>query len=56
VCHVSHQPSEEELVFLATATKKQRTEVKLSTPDPAEKKEFEFAKAKEVKYGFKLGA
>ena len=48
VCHVSQQPSEEELVFLATASKKQRTEVKLSTLDPAEKKEFELAKTKEV--------
>ena len=55
VCHASHQPSEEELVFLATTTKKQRTEVKLSTLDPAEKKEFEFAKAKEVNNWLQTG-
>ena len=55
VCHVSQQPSEEELVFLATASKKQRTEVKLSTLDSAEKKEFELAKTKEVNNWLQTG-
>jgi hypothetical protein len=55
VCHQSHQPSEEELLFLATASKKQRTEVKLSTLDSAEKKELELAKAKEVNNWLQTG-
>lgn len=37
-----------ELAFVATAAKRQRAEVKMSTLSPTEKQEFELAKAKEV--------
>eukprot|EP00435_Cladocopium_sp_Y103_P019412 s4226_g4.t1 len=46
VCQTSSQPTEEEFLFLATSSKKQRTEVKLSTLDPSERLEFEKAKSR----------
>eukprot|EP00435_Cladocopium_sp_Y103_P075582 s29_g60.t1 len=48
MCQNQHEPTTEEFLFLATAGKRQRTEVKLSTLDPSERLEFEKAKAKEV--------
>ena len=45
---VQKQNREEAFLFLATNAKKQHTEVKLSTLDPAERLEFEAAKTKEV--------
>ena len=48
VCQNNQQVTEDELLFLATAGKKHRTEVKLSTLDPSERLEFESAKVKEV--------
>ena len=46
---------EEALLFLASASKKQRSEVKLSTLDPAERTEFEEAKTKEIKNWLSTG-
>ena len=44
-----YQPSHEEaMIFLATNSKKQRSEVKLSTLTPEEVKQFQVAKQKEV--------
>ena len=51
MCLQNTEPTEGELLMLATATKRQRTEVKLSTLDSSERKEFEEAKAKEVETG-----
>ena len=50
-----NQNREEAFLFLATNAKKQRTEVKLSTLDPAERQEFEVAKDKEVKNWLQTG-
>ena len=46
---------EEALLFLASASKKQRSEVKLSTLDPSERTEFEAAKNKEIKNWLSTG-
>ena len=45
----------EELIFVATNQKKQRTEVKLSTLSPEEKEEFEKAKQSEVNNWLQTG-
>ena len=50
-----NQNREEAFLFLATTTKRQRTEVKLSTLDPAERQEFENAKNKEVNNWLQTG-
>ena len=50
-----NQNREEAFLFLATNAKKQRTEVKLSTLDPAERQEFEVSKDKEVKNCLQTG-
>ena len=50
-----NQNREEAFLFLATNAKKQRTKVKLSTLDPAERQEFEVAKDKEVKNWLQTG-
>eukprot|EP00435_Cladocopium_sp_Y103_P029607 s2915_g7.t1 len=55
VCNTAEKPTEEEFLFLATAGKKQRTEVKLSTLDPSERLEFEKAKSKEVQNWLQTG-
>ena len=55
ICFSQENPCEEDFVLLATASKKQRTEVKLSTLDPHERKEFEAAKAKEVNNWLQTG-
>ena len=55
MCHDNQTPITEEFLLLATATKKQRTEVKLSTLDPSERREFEEAKAKEVQNWLQTG-
>ena len=55
ICQSASQPTEEEFLFLATASKKQRTEVKLCTLDAAERQEFEQAKAKEVNNWLQTG-
>ena len=54
-CKTSHNPSEEQFLMLATATKKQRTEVKLSNLEPEERREFEAAKSKEVNNWLQTG-
>ena len=55
VCfNISHDQVEE-LIFLASNPKKQRTEVKLSTLSPSEKAEFEKAKQTEVDNWLKTG-
>ena len=50
-----NQNREEAFLFLATTAKRQRTEVKLSTLDPAERQEFEKAKNKEVNNWLQTG-
>ena len=55
VCHSANNPTEEELVFLATNSKRQRTEVKLNTLEPEERLEFEKAKSKEVNNWLQTG-
>jgi len=55
MCQDSQNPINEDFLLLATATKKQRTEVKLSTLDPSERREFEEAKAKEVQNWLQTG-
>jgi hypothetical protein len=50
-----NQNQEEAFLFLATTAKRQRTEVKLSTLDPAERQEFENAKNKEVNNWLQTG-
>ena len=50
-----NQNREEAFLFLATTAKRQRTEVKLSTLDPAERQEFENAKNKEVNNWLQTG-
>ena len=55
MCLQNTEPTEGELLMLATATKRQRTEVKLSTLDSSERKEFEEAKAKEVQNWLETG-
>jgi len=55
VCHCKENPTEEELVFLATNSKRQRTEVKLNTLEPEERLEFEKAKTKEVNNWLQTG-
>eukprot|EP00435_Cladocopium_sp_Y103_P006894 s1307_g2.t1 len=55
VCQSSKNPTEEEFLFLATAGKRQRTEVKLCTLDPSERLEFEKAKSKEVQNRLQTG-
>ena len=54
-CQSHTCPTEEEFLFLATNTKKQRTEVKLSSLTPEERLEFESAKAKEVQNWLQTG-
>eukprot|EP00435_Cladocopium_sp_Y103_P042518 s19_g11.t1 len=55
VCQSAQNPTEEEFLFLATAGKRQRTEVKLCTLDPSERLEFEKAKSKEVQNWLQTG-
>ena len=55
MCVFQENPCEEDFLMLATASKKQRTEVKLSTLDPHERQEFEAAKAKEVNNWLQTG-
>ena len=45
----------EDLIYVATTQKKQRTEVKLSTLSPEEKEEFEKAKKSEVNNWLQTG-
>ena len=49
------QTYEETLTLLASASKKQRSEVKLCTLDPVERTEFEEAKTKEIKNWLSTG-
>ena len=55
MCFSQENLCEEDFITLATASKKKRTEVKLSTLDPHERQEFEAAKAKEVNNWLQTG-
>ena len=55
MCMTPEKPSQEEFLMLATSTKKQRTEVKLSTLSPAERQEFDAAKTKEINNWLQTG-